>query len=133
MACDTAIAVLTIACEASNQPHEARQGVAAVILNRVADGRFGKTPSAVCLRRFQFSEWNGDALDNANLERVASMADDDPVIEDCGLAWREVSAGFDPTNGATHFFADSIRAPGWTAQATQTAKLGALLFFKNVP
>lgn len=132
MAQDSAIAILTVACEASNQGHDARVGVAASILNRVKDGRFGSTPAAVCLRRFQYSEWNSDAADNRNLERVASMADDDPVIVDCATAWNEAQTQ-DPTEGATHFFAESIPEPWWAAQATFTVQLDALRFYKDVP
>jgi N-acetylmuramoyl-L-alanine amidase len=133
MAFDRQITIFTIACEASNQSHVVRQGVAASILNRVKDGRFGKTASAVCLKRFQYSEWLADAADNANLERVAGMTDTDPVILDCGLAYDQAVSGTDPTDGATHFFADSIAPPDWADKATFTVKLGNVLFYKDVP
>ena len=132
MAYDTPIAVITIACEASNQSHEARVAVGATILNRLRSGRFGKTAAAVCLKRFQFSEWNADATDNANLERVATMPDDDPVIVDCAVAWAEAKAGADPSSGATHYYDDSIPPPQWTFGATLAAKIGRLNFYKDV-
>lgn len=132
MAYDKPIAVITIAAEASNQPHVVRVGVAATILNRVNSGRFQMTAAAVCLKRLQFSEWNADTGDNANLERVALMADDDPVILDCAAAWDEAVAGSDPSNGATHFYADGIPKPLWAVNATLTAKLGSVNFYNNV-
>jgi spore germination cell wall hydrolase CwlJ-like protein len=133
MAYDKAIAVITIACEASNQPHAARQGVAASIFNRLADGRFGATIAAICLKRFQYSEWNGDAADNANLERVARLGDDEPVIRDCAVAYDEAAAGADPTHGATHYHDTSIAPPAWTQHATRTCEIGALIFYRDVP
>lgn len=132
MAYDKPIAVITIAAEASNQPHDAKVAVGATILNRIKSGRFQKTVAAVCLKRLQFSEWNADVGDNANLERVALMADDDPVILDCSAAWDEALAGSDPSNGATHYYDDSIPKPVWAVNATLTAKIGRLNFFNNV-
>lgn len=129
---DETIAVITIACEAENQPHNAKVGVAATILNRLRDGRWGKSAAAVCLQRLQFSEWNDDRPDNANLVRVAVKPADDPVIVDCLAAWHEALVGADPTNGATHFYADDIPAPNWTVGATQSARIGAINFFSNV-
>jgi spore germination cell wall hydrolase CwlJ-like protein len=133
MAFDKPFVTVTIACEASNQPHSARVGVAETILNRSKDPRYGRSPAAECLRRFQFSEWNGDAIDNANVERVLRMSDSDPVIVDCAAAWDEAVAGSNLTGGATHFFSDGIPEPVWAQDATFTAKLGALNFFRNVP
>jgi N-acetylmuramoyl-L-alanine amidase len=133
MAYDKPIAVLTIAAEASSQSHAGRQGVAASLFNRLAAKRYGSTIAGICLKRFQYSEWNGDAADNANLERVANMSPDDPVILDCAIAYDEAAAGADPTNGATHFWADTIPEPYWAKQATLTVKIGAIQFAKDVP
>ena len=133
MAYDREIATITICCEASNQLHVVRQGVAASLFNRLAAKRYGQTIAAVCLRRYQFSEWLADAADNANLERVASKPNDDPILLDCAVAYDEAAAGKDPTDGATHFYADGIPEPSWAKVATFTVKLGAVNFFKDVP
>ena len=130
---DKPIAVLTVAAEASNQPHIVRQGVAASFFNRLALKRYGSSIAGVCLKRYQYSEWLADAADNANLERVANMAPDDPIILDCAVAYDEAAAGADPTNQATHFFADGIATPAWAKHATLTVKLGVLNFYKDVP
>jgi len=132
MAYDKPIAVITIACEASGEAHEVKVAVGATILNRVASGRFQRSVAAVCLKRMQFSEWNADTGDNANLERVALMSDEDPTILDCEKAWDEAVAGSDPSNGATHYYDDSIPKPVWAVNATLTAKLGRLNFYKDV-
>lgn len=129
---DEQIAVLSVVCEADGQPHIAKVGVAAAILNRVKTGRWGHCPAVICLRRMQFSEWNDDQADNANLERVAAMDANHPSIVDGLAAWQEAVAGSDPTSGATHFYADGIPAPDWTAGATASAKLGTINFFSNV-
>ena len=136
MAYDKQIAAITCYCEASNQSPLARRAVIHVMVNRVAanPARFGSTIAAVCLKRMQFSEWNGDSIDNRNLERAASVADSDAVMLDCAAAYDEVVSGAtDPTGGATHFFADSIPAPSWTHQATFCGKIGDILFYKDVP
>jgi spore germination cell wall hydrolase CwlJ-like protein len=132
MAYDKPIGVITVAAEASSEPHLGRVAVAAVILNRVRDGRFGHTAAAVCLKRMQFSEWDADRADNADLERVASMADDDSVIVDCAAAWDEAISGNDPTGAATHFYSEPHPAPPWTVGATFTVQIGRNLFFKDV-
>ena len=129
---DKVVAVLTIAAEASNQPHIGKQGVAAVIFNRLHSGRFGHSVAAVCLKRYQFSEWNADPADNANLIRVANMNADDPVILDCASAYDEMTAGNDPTDGATHYHDTSIAPPAWTNGATKTCQLGDLIFYRDV-
>ena len=136
MAQDRAIAMLTAFCEASGEGPEARRGVIWSMRNRrdLDPSRYGSTLAAVCLKRAQYSEWDGDSVDNRNLERAATCPDSDPVMLDCGLAYDEMISGHqDPTNGATHFYAKSIPAPYWTAQATLCATLGNLLFWKDVP
>lgn len=131
MAFDRAIGVFTIACEASNQPHHVRVAVAAAILNRVADGRWGKTVAAVCLKRMQFSEWNADPANNANLERVALMWDDDPVVIDCELAYDQALSGPDPTGGCMWY--KNVGTPAaWAAGKTPAVVLGVLEFYNNI-
>jgi N-acetylmuramoyl-L-alanine amidase len=117
MAFDTQIAALTIFCEASNASDAERDAIAHVILNRLKTGRWGKTAAAVCLKRMQFSEWNGDAADNANLERGAEASDDDPVLRACVAAFVWARNMPDPTGGATHYHDKSIAPPAWAGPA----------------
>lgn len=132
MAFDAQIATLTIFCEASSASQAEREAIAHVIRNRVTDGRWGKTPAAVCLKRMQFSEWNGDAADNANLERGASAADDDPTMRDCAAAWASSAQTFDPTKAATHYHDKSIEPPSWTEGATMTLETAKFRFYAGV-
>lgn len=131
---DRELGAITVACEASDQPREAQVGVAYSLFNRVNDGRFEKTIAGVCMQRYQYSEYLPDKGDNANLERVVNMAESDAVIIAALDAYDAAADGTDgdPTNGATHFFSDGIASPTWTAGATQTCKIGNILFWKDV-
>ena len=124
---------MTIYCEASGEPYEGKVAVAATFFNRVRSGRFQKTVAATCLKRFQYSEWNGDPIDNMNLMRVATVSDDDPVLADCARAYDEAAGGADPTKGATHYYSTTIAPPSWVSgTATLTAEIGHHLFYDNV-
>jgi N-acetylmuramoyl-L-alanine amidase len=136
MAGDRVIATYTIYCEASGEDHAARLGVAYSEVNRFRTGRFGATLAEVCLRRAQYSEWNGDKVDNANLLRAARCPDSDAVMLDCGQAFDEALLGRapDPTRGATHYHDVSMAddPPSWTVGAIRTATLGRLIFYRGV-
>ena len=56
-------------------------------------------------------------------------------LAQCRIAADQVIDGkvADPTGGATHYYASSIRAPAWSLKAKQTLKLGGHVFFKDVP
>lgn len=132
MAFDRYIAAFTIFCEASGEPHEGKVAVAATLFNRLRAGRFGRSITAICLKRYQYSEWNDDSANNANLTRAATTADDDPVMLDCLRAFDEAAAGTDPTLGATHYVADYIPPPAWTKTGTFTVQIGKHRFFEGV-
>lgn len=137
---DLAIATITIFCEASSASPDERRFVARTIFNRLAlnPARFGRTVAAVCLKRYQYSEWNADVADNANLERGAEASEADPVLQDCAAAYEEVAgdvlaAAPDPTGGATHYTDKTIAPPYWTAQATLALETDKFRFYKDVP
>lgn len=133
MAFDREMVAITTFCEASSASADERRSVVHSIFNRVSDGRFGKTPAGVCLKRMQYSEWNGDAADNANLERGANTPDSDPIMMDCGAAFDEVLAGADdPTAGATHYTDKTIAPPSWTVGATVALETDKFIFYKDV-
>lgn len=133
MAFDRSIAALTTFCEASSASAMERRCVVHSFFNRVADGRFGKTIAAVCLKRYQYSEFNDDAADNANLERGAVTPDSDPVMLDCVAAYDEVLAGaFDRTGAATHYHDKSIAPPKWTIGAIVSLETAKFIFYRGV-
>lgn len=136
MAFDRAFAIVTIACEASSESQECQQAIAACLRNRVKSGRFEPTIAGVVVQRYQFSEFLPDAGDNANLERIINLPETDPQIMEAAAAYDSVMAdpNFDPSNGATHFFADGILPPKWSLGPAQLAvKIGRVNFFKGVP
>jgi N-acetylmuramoyl-L-alanine amidase len=134
MAFDRAIAAITTYCEASSASPMERRCVTHSYFNRRKDGRFGHTVAEVCLKRMQYSEWNGDAADNANLLRAARAGDGDPVMADCAAAFDEVAAGaFDPTGGATHYHDRSITPPYWAARAVVALETAKFIFYRSVP
>lgn len=135
MAYSIQIGAATIFCEASGEPTEVKLGVAWVLVNRAVDGRWGRTISEVCLDRKQFSEWNDDSGNNANLKRMARAGDADAVLMECEEALRTaLHSGneTDPTQGATHYHDTSIAPPDWTEGAVRTVQLGKLVFYKGV-
>ncbi len=133
MAFDRQIAAITCYCEASGASHDERMAVMHTFFNRVKDGRFGKTVAAVCLKRYQFSEWNDDSADNANLERAANASDTDPIILECLADFDAISAGApDPTNGATHYHDKSISPPAWAKGATIALETNKFIFYRGV-
>ena len=133
MAFDREISAMTAFCEASSLSPAARRGVIHSQFNRLRDGRFGPTVAAICLKRYQYSEWLSDRADNNNLLRAAECKDDDPIMGDCLEAYDEALAGYpDPTDGATHYHDISISPPAWTAGATKTCQIDSLIFYKNV-
>lgn len=133
MAFDLQIAALTVFCEASGETSEARRGVAYVMMNRLRSHRFGRTLASVCLHRYQFSEWNDDKGDNANLLRGAEANDSDPVMRDCveGVQSAMLS-GDDPTMGALFYHDDSIAGPpaDW-GTVEKTVQIGRLIFYRE--
>jgi N-acetylmuramoyl-L-alanine amidase len=135
MAYDRAFAAVTTYCEASSATPDERRDVMHSYFNRLRHGGFGHTIAEVCLRRHQYSEWNGDAVNNANLMRGMRAPDDDPIMVDCGAAFDEVAAAnSDPTNGATHYHDKSIAPPYWALPpAIKTLDTAKFCFYKNVP
>ena len=135
MAFDLEIGTMTVYCEASGQSAQAKLAVAWSILNRISHGGFGNSVAEVCLRRMQYSEWNADAGDNANLLRAAKCQDDDGELATCKQALQNALAGesADPTDGATHYYSTNISPPYWTKGAKQTVQIGPFVFFKEVP
>lgn len=128
---DFDIMARTIFGEARGEPVEGQIAVAHVLLNRWKSGRWfaGKSVAATCLKRLQFSCWNpGDPT----YKRVttATYAELKPFQKIAIDACRGDS--FDPTFQATHYYADTIPAPGWAAGKAPTVQIGRHLFFKGI-
>lgn len=114
---DEVIGTVTIYAEASGESQEARLGVAYTLLNRArTPHKYGATIAEVALRRFQFSSWNDDRGDNANLLRATTLPDTDLDLLACHAALLTAlgNTAPDPTGGATHYHDTSIFPPFWT-------------------
>lgn len=107
--------IRTVLGEARGEPPEGQAAVAAVVLNR-ARGR-NLTPSQVVLERNQFEPWGNP--DTAR--RLMSISPDDPAYQRAAAQVDRALQGFDPTNGADHFFAPVAQqalgrnVPSWAA------------------
>lgn len=132
MALDREICAATAFMEASDQGPEGRRAVIHVLLNRAAVApKYGRNPADCALRAFQFSSWN---TNDPNRHRLAMTSDGDPIWRDCLAAFDEAMDGEndDATQGATHYYADSLPPPDWSHDATFTVKIGNHLFYKGV-
>ena len=129
---DREIAVRTVWMEARGEGSDGMRAVASVLANRLADGRWGANLVAVCLAPLQFSCWNSS---DPNRVAMARLADDDALLfEARQLVELALSGRDDPTDGATHYYADTMtRPPDWTAAARFTVQIGHHRFHKNVP
>ena len=101
------LTIRTVLGEAAQEPDEGQAAVAAVIMNRLKAGSYGKSLPEVVLARNQFEPWNTQE-GRSRMFRYA------PNSDDYQRAARNVDAilngGEDPTGGATHFFAPKAQA-----------------------
>ncbi|HVT81218.1 MAG TPA: cell wall hydrolase [Phycisphaerae bacterium] len=113
---------------------EGRDGIRAVIhvianRQKSGDSRWqGKSWAQIVYQRLQFSSMTYPQ--DQQLCRVPSSPD--PVFVDCYEIADAIYSGldFDLTQGATHYFADSIPMPDWAKTMTETVKLGHHTFYK---
>lgn len=133
---DRAFGVAAIAAEASSESELCQQAIAGAMRNRVRSGRFEPTIAGVVVQPYQFSEFLSDVSDNRNLERVVNLPPTAPEIITAAAAYDAVMAdeNIDPSQDATHFFADGIPIPKWAlSPAKLTVKIGRFNFYKDVP
>lgn len=126
---DRDLMIRTVLGEAANQEPRGQAAVASVILNRVAAGKYGKTPSDVVLAPNQFEPWSTRA------KELQSYKPESAAYRNVGDIVDMVANGDvpDPTSGATHFLQKetvlqrSGKLPGWAAKPI--AKIGAHTFY----
>jgi spore germination cell wall hydrolase CwlJ-like protein len=127
---DLQIVARTLDGEAGNQGYAGQQGVANVIQNRIVLVWQGETTArGVCLHRLQFDCWS------PGVDRNRIMASGYIPPSQCLLIARTALNGTltDITQGATHYFDDSIEPPIWAAPARFTVKIGSLNFYNLNP
>ncbi len=127
----------TIYGEARGETTQGKEAVAAVVMNRVrraqeTGGRYwwGATVEEVCRRPWQFSCWNADDPNRKKLEAVTPA---NKAFQACLRIAGQAIAGKlkDPTGGATHYHAWTIR-PTWAKAKTPSAEIGGHLFYNDV-
>jgi spore germination cell wall hydrolase CwlJ-like protein len=124
-------AVRTLAQEARGEPLVGQKAVAAVMVNRAKDGRWGTGLASVCLWPHQFSGWANQH--DPNFAYACGLRDDDPVIESLRPVLAIAIGGDDPTGGALFYYAKSIPAPAWAATMKPLGQFGHQLFFTDRP
>lgn len=108
--------------------------VAHVILNRVKKpGWWGRSIIGVCQKPWQFSCWNTLDPNSAYLRSAKQIP---PAEYAKALAAAKAATDGtepDPTGGATHYYAKSMRtAPTWVKGSQATVTIGNHRFFKEV-
>ena len=130
------ILTMTLYGEARGAPYKAKLAMARVMMNRVADGRFGGSIEEVVTKPKQFSCYNdGDP----NLTEILIVADDfekafdtNIYLRDCFNAARTVLTGKDdtPVKQSLYYHTDKVN-PKWNKNLVLEAKIGNTLFWKE--
>lgn len=124
------IAIRTLWSEARGEPDEGQRAVAHVLVNRLKDGRWGPTFASVCLASSQFSCWN---TTDPNRKAVALLPDADPMLAQlAGFMAQAIAGDTDPTGGATHYYATSMKTAPFWAKGKPFIRIGRHLFFKDI-
>jgi spore germination cell wall hydrolase CwlJ-like protein len=135
---DRDILARTLWGEARGEGTAGQVAVAWTIRNRVFDGKsnswWGEGYAGVCQAKYQFSCWNKSDPNYPFLSGAREI----PFRElaQCRIAADQVidSKVPDPTGGATHYYALSMKvAPDWATKARRTLQLGRHVFYKDVP
>lgn len=133
---DRDILARTLWGEARGESLAGQIAVACTIRNRVNDGKdkswWGEGYAGVCQKSYQFSCWNRNDPNFAYLSGAKQIPFRELAL--ARIAADQVIDGKvpDPTDGATHYYATTIKAPAWAAKAKQTLKLGGHVFFRDV-
>lgn len=114
---DRDLMIRTIMGEAGGQDPEGMSGVANVIANRLASGKYGKTGSDVVLAPNQFEPWSSRGSELLGYDPNSDGYKNAGAILDGVLSGKIA----DTTAGATHFYAPKLQAqlgrpvPGWAS------------------
>lgn len=130
---DVDVLARTIWGEARGGSRLGMEAVAAVVLNRLREGkarRFGATIADVCLKPDQFSCWNpGDP----NLAKLKAVDEADRQFLVClKIARSAVDGGLvDPTEGSDHYHTVNV-APDWSRGKSFARRIDDHLFYNDI-
>ncbi len=130
---DQEIMARTAIGEARGEMIDGMQAVMWTGMNRFNAKKWfsGTTIAGTFLKRLQYDCWRPDDI---NFQIITNLTADAGLLKSA-LNW---AAGIiqsvipDHTNGATHYFDDSIDPPSWTQGAEMTVKIGRLSFYRGV-
>lgn len=134
---DLDVLTRTIWGEARGESPEGRIAVGWSVRNRVYDGKskswWGEGYRGVCTAKWQYSSWNANDPNSAYL--LGKKPIPQKEYDMCKVAALAVLDGVkDPTGGATHYYASSMKTPpAWATKANLTAVIGNHRFFNRVP
>ncbi|HZT51690.1 MAG TPA: cell wall hydrolase [Stellaceae bacterium] len=126
-------AARTICAEAESDGEAGMRAVAAVIVNRLDDGRWGDTLLKVCLAPAQFSCWN--TTSKARTDIIAALDDFDATLCKARAYLSDALDGHQsPVGAATHYYNPSAvkEPPAWVKGAKLEGKVGSQIFFSGV-
>ena len=127
---DVAVLALTVYGEARGESDLGKLAVAYVPVNRARRARTGI--AAACLKSIHFSCWNNARANDANQLAMMTAELSDPVFARCTIAALQAAHGLkgDPTGGATHYHAASVR-PRW-ARGHAYETIGRHRFYRGI-
>ena len=128
---DLDILARTIFLEARGEFFPGKVAIAQVVFKRVSLGH-DATVEAACLRPKQFSGWNKDKANAANLKAGQDVTLEDKNFRDCYRAILSALDGPDITKGATHYFNPKLASPKWARGKKPCVVIGNHAFFNNV-
>lgn len=134
--------IATLYGEVRSEPVEGIVAVAAVVRNRVNDGRWGKDYRRACLAPWQFSCWN-PVGGVRNHDKVAAlvkqmserMSVTDPQVRELAYLAHGFLGGFlrDPVSGATHYHVATMQPrPKWARDQVPVAQKGHHVFYAGI-
>jgi len=120
---ETKIIAITILAEARGEGEAGMYAVAAVIAQRAFERK--RTPSAVCLKKWQFSCWNGKTL--KNLEHLLKVPQAKYAL---ALAKNIKLLSRDFVGYANHYHNNKIKLPYWAKGEKPVKTIGNHIFYK---
>lgn len=122
-------ALRTLVQECRGEPLIGQQAVAAVLVNRLKDGRWGNCLSSVCLWRGQFSGWYVPR--DPNFAYACALPDRHPLLLHFEPILNCALEGLDPTQSAKFYVNLSYADPKWKDDMEFCGKFGAHSFYKE--
>ena len=120
---ETKIIAITILAEARGEGEAGMYAVDAVIAQRAFERK--RTPSAVCLKKWQFSCWNGKTL--KNLEHLLKVPQAKYAL---ALAKNIKLLSRDFVGFANHYHNNKIKLPYWAKGEKPVKVIGNHIFYK---